>query len=115
MRSGFTSMLTGSHDSRMRIQRPRLLIVLCALTAVGFCAGILVRSPTSDAGGAATTSITPVWGPSSARVPSDLPAPTNLRSNPAAQKSGPPEPVAQRTATTAAESAAKAAADLASK
>ena len=99
----------------MRIHQARLLILLGALTAAGFCAGILVRTWTSNAGRAATIPVTPPRGPSSARVPSDLPAPADLRPNPAAQKPGPPEPGAQREAAAAADNAARAAADLANR
>jgi hypothetical protein len=108
-------MITGSHDSRVRIHRPRLLILVCALTAVGFCAGIFVRSWTRGAGEAATTSITPAPEPSSGRAPMNVPDRADLRPNPAAQKPGPPDSKAQRMAAASAESAARAAAELASK
>ena len=104
-----------SHASRMRVRRPRLLIPLCALTAVGFFVGILVHSWTSDEGETPPTSVAAARQPLSARVPSDVAAPANPHANVAAQQTGPPDPEAQKTAAAAAETAARAAADLSSK
>jgi hypothetical protein len=111
----FTPTISGSHDSDMRIHRARLLILVSALIACGFCFGALVRSRTTGAGGAATTSITPAPGSSSARVPMSVLGPEELPPNLAAQKPGPLDSNAQRTAAASVESAARGATELAGK
>jgi hypothetical protein len=86
-------------------------VLLCLLLTIAlFGAVVTVRS---WKGG-----VSEIQAPSSISARSDpaerSSAVTPLRvPNPAAQRPGPPDPLAQKTAVTAAESAAKAAADLA--
>ena len=112
--SAFTAMTADSHDSGMRF-RPRFLVSICALGAVGFGGGVLLLRPwNADSHAAAASGSGPI--PASSSRPSAQPLSLPAReSNPAAQRAGPPDPVTQRTATASAERAARAAADLASK
>lgn len=91
-----------------------LVIAVCVLAAIGFCAAFFVLSVMSKSGDVGAPSRTaqpvPMPAPHSNSVASTAPAP-----NPALQKAGPPDPSMQDAAATAAENAAKAAADLAEK
>lgn len=90
------------------------MITLIALAAVGFSASVAMLWWTSN-GSAATTSSTPVPATSPAHVPDNAVVSTALAPNPAMQKAGPPDAVAERTAADAAQNAARAAAELAAK
>jgi len=108
-------MTAASHDSLMRVAGHRWLILVCALIATMACIAILIRSWRSDTGSAEAPSANHSRALSSGRAPDDALGSAVPNPNPAAQKAGPPDPGAQRTATTSAESAARAAEELASK
>lgn len=90
----------------------RLLILICAVTLLGFGACILMLHPWTDDSG--TKSIIPAQS-SPGSASDDSSSSRALRANPAAQKAGPPNPTMQSTAALSAENAARAAADLAAK
>ena len=103
-----------SQNLRMPVGGRRLLITLIMLVALGFCAVLLVVHPrTSHSGSDGTTSLTPARATAPSSVPNDRLSAVALRPNPAAQRAGPPDPIAERAAAAAAQNAAKAAAELA--
>jgi len=107
------SMTADSHDSLMRSFGHGWLILVCTLIATVACAAILVRSWTSDTGSAEATSTNPSRALSAGPAPDDALGSAVPNPNPAVQKAGRPDPGAQRTAAASAESAARAAAELA--
>ena len=94
----------------------RTLVLLCLVAAIAFGITLaFVRSPmktvSSDTRAAPTSVATLVE--LGIRAPPVSQERQELPPNPAVQKSGPPDPDAQRTAAAAAERAARVAADLA--
>lgn len=94
-------------DSRMPIARNWRWLLLVCLLVIGLGGTVFF---TRTWRGDASTERTPATH--SARKP-DVTQPNGDRSNPAAQRSGAPDPVAQRTAAASASRAADAAAELA--
>jgi len=106
-------MPTHSHDSRVGRPHYRLQIILiAALIAVGAAAAMVWRSLSSGPPAPKTSTIS-IRASSSERANPGSVGAQEQNSNPAAQKAGPPDPVAQNKAAASAESAAKAAAELA--
>jgi hypothetical protein len=110
----FTGELRPSHYSRMRFHGRQLRVSVLAvlvLAAVGAATVLMLRVRLEAVAAAAPDAPQHTDGSGNA---ASAPAP-NLRtpSNPAAQRPGPPDPVAQQSAAVSAENAAKAAADLA--
>jgi hypothetical protein len=93
----------------------RAPLALCLLVAVAFVATLAVIRPWKD--GAAETRVKVetaiVKQPTAIVRPAADLRHNHQEGNPAAQRAGPPDPEAQRTATAAAERAAQAAANLA--
>ena len=93
-----------------------LSVLVWALTLVGVCGAVVVVSWKRTTGSVAITSMSPGPAPVPSRDASDdFASQAASRNNPAAQRAGPPDPEAERSATTAAQDAARAAANLAAK
>ncbi len=99
--------------------RKRAVLILCSLAIVGFFATVALIRPWK-AEPVRAGSLETVSAPRAARQAAGESVPAEARSltithgqNPAVQKAGPPDPEAQRLAVSSAESAARAAADLA--
>ncbi len=98
----------------MRFDGLRPLIIVSTLAAIGFAVAFLY-SRSGHTEKSAATSIPSMQMPSTASAHAEVVGSHVLTPNLAAQKAGPPDPVAQKTAARSAESAARAAAVLAAK
>ena len=97
----------------MKLERTHRLLLILSGLAVSVAALVWVSKDNTTGGFSRTRFLNP--GAGDKRSSPTMTEPRELRLNPAAQRPGPPDPVAEQSAAESADSAARAAADLANK